>query len=162
MPSSSARVFSFVEWSNFSTLAALWSFTMLSRFLSSFLWNFFREGIIPATKPRNRSEGNTSGMSKPPESFLTSFTNDINSSWSLHFFPKATLAVMWFIKVNSFSLRLTVRPWWDDWLMEITKFHTSSSLMDLNDITRLALKISTNADLPYLSPVIYIRCKNNA
>ena len=116
-----------------------WSSIISWRMLSFFRCNL-KVVFIPLIEAINLSERYKSGTLKPEASLFISLFRDMNSSWPLHFSPNAALEITLFVMVNKFLLRFTGSPL-DKEIVSI-RFHTSSSLIDLKDWTRLALRSS--------------------
>ena len=118
----------------------LWSSIISSRMLSLFWWSFFKAVFIPLIEAINLSEGYKSGTLKPEVSNIISLTRDMNSSWALHFSPNVALEVTVFVKANKCLLRLMESPL--DKERVSMRFHTSSSLTDLNEWTHWVVRSS--------------------
>ena len=85
----------------------------------------------------NLAEGNMSTIFTPPTAFVTCSIMCKNRALFLHFLPMLVLVIISFDQSQSNSLRLIGEPAFER--MELIKFDTSSSLIDLNESLRVAL-----------------------
>lgn len=74
-------------------MLSLCSLTIFWSILSTLSCSFSSLLLIPVTWSTHFTEGKTSAAQKPVASSAISVTAPMNESWSLHFFPKAALAI---------------------------------------------------------------------